>query len=131
MVVKGIGMNVNTLPVTAIGVGVGVDYAVYIVDRIRREYRRQDGNLDGAIRRAISTTGMAVTFTAVCLVGGIIFWYLLSEIRFQGEMAILLSLLMFLNALMAVTLVPAIFSLVRPGFVLASQREKQGGSKSP
>ena len=124
MVLKEIGMNVNTLPVTAIGIGVGVDYAVYIADRIRQECKRREGNLDEAIRRAISTTGMAVTFTAACLVGGIIFWYLLSSIRFQGEMAILLSLLMFLNALMAVVLVPAIFSLIRPRFVFATLPNK-------
>lgn len=114
MVLKGIGMNVNTLPVTGIGIGVGVDYAVYIVDRMRQETHRMGGDLDGAIHRAISTTGMAVSFTAACLVGGIIFWYIFSDIRFQGEMAILLSLLMALNALMAVTLVPALFSLLRP-----------------
>ncbi|MBI2875844.1 MAG: MMPL family transporter, partial [Candidatus Tectomicrobia bacterium] len=114
MVLKGIGMNVNTLPVTGIGIGVGVDYAVYIVDRMRQEYHRGGGDIDGAIQRAIATTGMAVSFTAACLVGVIIFWYLLSDIRFQGEMAILLSLLMALNGLMAVTLVPAVFSLLRP-----------------
>jgi hypothetical protein len=114
MVLAHIGMNINTLPVTALGIGVGVDYSVYIVDRAGREYKRLGGDLSVAIQKAIVTSGMAVTFTATCLIGGIIFWYFLSSIRFQAEMAILLSLMMFINAFAAVTLVPSIFLLIRP-----------------
>ena len=57
------GLNVNTLPVQSVGVGIGVDYAIYITDRIRQEYS-WCGDLDEGIRRAIRTTGMAVSFTA-------------------------------------------------------------------
>lgn len=122
MVFADIGMNINTLPVAAIGVGVGVDYAIYIVDRIKKEFFACGEDMDAAIRKSISTTGMAVSFTASCLVGGIIFWYPLSAIRFQCEMAVLLSLLMAVNALAAVTLVPSLFSIIRPKFALASER---------
>jgi len=114
--VKGSGININTLPVTAVGMGIGVDYILYVVDRIRREYRRI-GDYDQAIRRAISTSGMAVTFTATTLVGGVLPWYWMSELRFSAEMALLLGLLMITHWLAAVTLVPAIFSIVRPRFV--------------
>ncbi|HLW71782.1 MAG TPA: MMPL family transporter [Candidatus Binataceae bacterium] len=113
---KGSGININTLPVTAVGMGIGVDYILYVVDRIRREYRRI-GDYDQAIRRAISTSGMAVTFTATTLVGGVIPWYWMSELRFSAEMALLLGLLMLTHWLAAITLVPAIFSIVRPQFV--------------
>lgn len=126
MVYSDIGMNINTLPVASIGVGVGVDYAVYIVDRMKNEYFASGENMDAAITKAITTTGMAVTFTATCLVGGIIFWYPLSPIRFQCEMAILLSLLMAMNAFMAVTLVPALFSIIKPKFALAMQAIPKG-----
>ncbi len=68
---KGIGMNINTLPVTAVGMGIGVDYILYVVDRIKREYGRLHDH-DAAIKRAIATSGMAVTFTATTLVGGVI-----------------------------------------------------------
>ena len=34
---KGVGININTLPVTAVGMGIGVDYILYVVDRIKRE----------------------------------------------------------------------------------------------
>lgn len=116
MSIKGIGLNVNTLPVASIGVGVGVDYAIYIIDRIKQEYRRL-GDLQNAIHLAVNTTGRAVSFTATTLVGGIISWYFLSNLRFQAEMSLLLSLLMVINMLGAMILIPTLFSVIKPKFV--------------
>jgi predicted RND superfamily exporter protein len=113
MAVKGVGLNINTLPVQAVGVGIGVDYAIYIVDRIRQEVAATGGDIDAAIRRAIRTTGMAVTFTATTVVGGIFFW-IFSSLRFQAEMAQLLIILMVINMIGAVTVVPALYSIIRP-----------------
>ena len=62
---------------------------------------------------------MAVSFTATTLVGGII-WWRLSELRFQGEMAWLLSILMVVNMVGAIFLVPSVFSIIRPKFFAAS-----------
>lgn len=113
---KGIGMNINTLPVTAVGMGIGVDYILYVVDRIKREYARMHDH-DRAIKRAIQTSGMAVTFTATTLVAGVIPWVWMSDLRFSAEMAMLLALLMLTHWLSAITLVPSIFSIFRPKFV--------------
>jgi uncharacterized protein len=113
---KGVGININTLPVTAVGMGIGVDYILYVVDRIKREYGRLH-DYDGAIKRAINTSGMAVTFTATTLVGGVLPWYWMSSLRFSAEMALLLALLMLTHWLAAITLVPSIFSIMRPAFV--------------
>jgi predicted RND superfamily exporter protein len=122
---KGIGLNINTLPVTAVGMGIGVDYILYVVDRIKREYGRV-GDAEQAIKRAIATSGMAVTFTATTLVGGVLPWYALSSLRFSAEMALLLGLLMLTHWLAAITLVPAIFSIVRPRFMTGeAARHKQ------
>jgi len=112
------GLNVNTLPVQSVGVGIGVDYAIYITDRIRQE-ASWTGDLDEGIRRAIKTTGMAVSFTATTLIGGIV-WWSLSNLRFQAEMAQLLSILMFVNMLGAIFIVPSLFSILRPTFFVAS-----------
>ena len=112
------GLNVNTLPVQSVGVGIGVDYAIYITDRIRQEFS-WTGDLDEGIRRAIKTTGMAVSFTATTLIGGIV-WWSFSSLRFQAEMAQLLSILMFVNMLGAIFFVPALFSIIRPAFFAAS-----------
>jgi predicted RND superfamily exporter protein len=110
---RGVGLNINTLPVQAVGVGLGVDYAIYIVDRIRQETAATGGDVDEAIRRAIRTTGLAVSFTATTVIGGIGFW-MFSNLRFQAEMAQLLAMLMLVNMLGAITIVPALYSIVRP-----------------
>jgi len=115
------GLNVNTLPVQSVGVGIGVDYAIYVTDRIRQEYS-WCGDLDEGIRRAIRTTGMAVSFTATTLVGGIV-WWSFSNLRFQAEMAQLLSILMVVNMIGAIFLVPSLFSILRPKFFAASLSE--------
>jgi predicted RND superfamily exporter protein len=115
---RGTGLNINTLPVQSVGVGIGVDYAIYITDRIRQEYS-WCGDLNEGIRRAIRTTGMAVTFTATTLVGGIFAWSF-SNLRFQAEMAQLLSILMVVNMAGAILIVPSWFSILRPTFFAAS-----------
>ena len=115
MYVARIGFDVNTLPVQALGVGVGVDYALYIMDRVVNE-RRRGHELIEAIQIAIRTTGMAVFFTASTLVGGIIFWYFISSLRFAADMSLLLSILLVANMLGAMVLIPALVSLFRPRF---------------
>jgi predicted RND superfamily exporter protein len=113
---KGIGININTLPVAAIGMGVGVDYTLYVIDRIRQEHGRL-GDLPQAIVRALCTSGMAVTFTATTLVAGVLPWYFISSLRFSAEMALLLALVLLANWLAAITLVPILVSYVKPKFV--------------
>ncbi len=123
MAAKGVGLNINTLPVQAVGVGIGVDYAIYIVDRIRQEVVDTE-DIDEAVRRAVRTTGMAVTFTATTIVGGIFLWSF-SNLRFQAEMAQLLVILMVINMLGAITVVPAFYSILRPKVATALLSEEQ------
>ena len=115
------GLTIQTLPVQSVGVGIGVDYSLYVTDRIKQE-AVWCGDLDEAIRRAIRTTGMAVSFTATTLIAGIVVWSF-SNLRFQAEMAQLLSILMGMNMLGAIFLVPACISIVRPKFFAASRDE--------
>lgn len=116
IIFQGIGMSINTLPVTAVGMGIGVDYILYVVDRIRLEVARSGGDMLAGIRRAISTTGMAVTFTATTMMAGVIPWYFLSSLRFSAEMAILLTILLMTHWLAALTLTPALFAVIKPKF---------------
>jgi predicted RND superfamily exporter protein len=110
------GFDVNTLPVQAIGVGIGDDYALYIMDRVVRE-RREGRDLPEAVRVAIQTTGMAIFFTGTTLVGGIILWYFFSSLRFAADMSLLLSILLLANLFGAILLIPAFTVLFRPSFV--------------
>ncbi|MEW5011103.1 MAG: MMPL family transporter [Cycloclasticus sp.] len=123
-----IGLNINTLPVTAVGIGIGVDYVIYVIDRIKEEYQAnmyKAGNqlvnaskeLNEAIVTTLRTTGAAVVFTAVTVVGGIIYWIPGSELRFNSEMAILLILLMISNMIGAITIVPLLIRIVKPKFL--------------
>jgi hypothetical protein len=123
MALRDIGLNINTLPVQSVGVGIGVDYAIYLVDRIRHEcVDTQD--IDEAVRRALRTTGMAVTFTATTITGGILLW-VFADLRFQAEMAYLLVMLMILNLVGALTVVPAFYSILRPKVATALLTDEQ------
>ncbi len=123
MALVGMGLNINTLPVQSVGVGIGVDYAIYIVDRIRHEVI-DTADIDEAVRRAVRTTGMAVTFTATTIVGGIILWAW-SPLRFQADMAQMLCILMVINMFGAITVVPAFYSIARPKVATALLTDEQ------
>jgi hypothetical protein len=81
-------------------------------------------DLDEAVRRALRTTGMAVTFTATTIVGGVVLW-VWSGLRFQADMARMLCILMVINMLGAMTVVPAFFSIFQPKVATALLTEDQ------
>jgi uncharacterized protein len=120
-----IGISVNTIPVIAVGVGVGIDYAVYIMDRIREEYEELH-DVREAVLRALSTTGLAVGFTAATLIAGVIMWVILSDLRFQSDAALLLTVMLALNAVAAVLLVPAWVMAFKPKFITGIHRDEDG-----
>jgi predicted RND superfamily exporter protein len=120
-----IGISVNTIPVIAVGVGVGIDYAVYIMDRIREEYEATQ-DLRESVLRALSTTGLAVGFTAATLIAGVIMWVIFSDLRFQSDAALLLTVMLALNAVAAVLLVPAWVMAFKPKFITGAHRDKDG-----
>lgn len=118
----GMGLNVNTVPMIAVGIGLGVDYAIYMMDRIREEMHVH-ANLQEAVQRAVGTTGVAIAFTATTLVGGIVMWIFMSDLRFQADAARLLSIMLILNACSAMFLVPAWVDVFKPRFILAAGGE--------
>jgi len=117
MGIKGIGINVNTVPIIAVGIGVGIDYSIYIMDRIREESAKGLG-LDRAIANALNSTGLAVGFTAASLIGGVVMWVFLSDLRFQADAALLLCVMLLLNAAAAIFLVPSWIRVFRPKFIV-------------
>ncbi len=116
MAFRDIGMNINTLPISALGIGLGVDYGIYIVSRMREEYARVKDYRQASIN-ALSTAGGAVLFTGTTLIAGVILWYFLSSLRFQAEMGLLLALWMFISMLGGMILIPTIVAMVRPKFI--------------
>jgi hypothetical protein len=120
-----IGISVNTVPVIAVGVGVGIDYAVYFMDRIREEMARQH-DISKAVVTAVATTGYAVTFTATTLIAGVVMWIFLSDLRFQSDAAVLLSFMLIVNAIAAMYIVPSWCMIFKPHFVMATHYDEDG-----
>lgn len=106
MAQMGIGLKVNTLPVAALGVGIGVDYAIYVYSRMR-EFLDRGMSISESYFMALKLTGAAVLFTGATLAVGVGTW-IFSELQFQADMGILLSFFFLANMLGAVLLLPAI-----------------------
>ena len=117
------GLNVNTVPMIAVGIGLGVDYAIYMMDRIKEEMHVAD-DVQDAIRRAVSTTGVAIALTATTLVGGIIMWVFISELRFQADAARLLIIMLIMNMASAMFLVPAWVNIFKPKFIMQAGEDR-------
>ena len=113
MAFLGIGVKVATLPVIALGVGIGVDYGIYIYSRMET-YLRQGLPLQEAYYETLKTTGKAVTFTGFTLAIGVATW-IFSDIKFQADMGILLTFMFLWNMFGALWLLPALARfLIRP-----------------
>jgi uncharacterized protein len=106
MVVLDIGVKVATLPVIALGVGVGVDYALYLLS-VQLAHQRAGLSLSEAYKRAVQFTGRVVLLVGVTLAGGVITWAW-SPIKFQGDMGILLTFMFLYNMIGALILIPAL-----------------------
>ncbi|HKM16091.1 MAG TPA: MMPL family transporter [Marinospirillum sp.] len=101
----GIGVKVATLPVIALGVGIGVDYGIYIYSRLR-DYLREGETLQAAYYHTLHSTGKAVSFTGLTLAIGVGTW-VFSPIKFQADMGILLTFMFIWNMVGALWLLPA------------------------
>jgi uncharacterized protein len=119
MATRGIGLNVNSLPVAALGIGLGVDYAIYVVDSIKEEYMCH-GNAGKSIFHGMHNAGRGVILTATPLVVSTFFWYIFSSLRFQAEMAILIAVWMAVSAVAALLVLPATLYIFKPGFVFGN-----------
>ena len=106
MVALGLGVKVATLPVIALGVGIGVDYALYILSVTLARLRAGD-NLSDAYYKALLFTGKVVLLTGVTLAAGVITW-VASPIKFQADMGLLLAFMFLWNMLGALILIPAL-----------------------
>jgi hypothetical protein len=112
MVWMGIGIKVATLPVIALGVGIGVDYALYILSVTLVGLRRGE-SLSTAYFKALLFTGKVVLLTGVTLAIGVVTW-VAAPIKFQADMGILLSFMFIWNMLGALILLPALVYFLKP-----------------
>jgi len=121
----GIGIKVATLPVIALGVGIGVDYGIYIYTKLER-YLLEGKPLQEAYFETLRSTGRAVTFTGITLALGVVTW-IWSPIKFQADMGLLLFFMFLWNMIGAVWLLPALARfLLRPDRMVAKARARDG-----
>ena len=113
MALLDVGMNLNTLPLAALGLGRGVDYSIYMADRMRDEMKRGLDYSQATIR-AFNTSGVAIIVTSLTMILPLLSWSFLSPIRFQAEMGLLLAIILAFNMLGALTVVPALIKLLKP-----------------
>ena len=115
MAMLGIGLKVSTLPVIALGVGVGVDYGIYLYERMQYHFRIRSEGLREAFYQALCERGTAAVFTAITMSIGVGSWAF-SALKFQADMGLLLAFMFLVNMLGAIFLLPALaaWTLRRP-----------------
>jgi hypothetical protein len=106
MAALGIGLKVSTLPIAALGVGLGDDYGIYIFSRMKEELAR-GADIPEAFLETLRVTGSAVLITGLTLAIGVSTWFF-SDLQFQADMGLLLAFMLFMNMMGALCLLPAI-----------------------
>lgn len=106
MAFVGIGLKVNTLPMVALGAGIGVDYGIYLFSRMQ-EFLRRGETVQQAYLGALRVTGAAIFFTGVTLAIGVATWAF-SPLKFQADVGLMLTFMFLVNMLGAMLLLPAL-----------------------
>lgn len=130
MVVLGIGLKVSTLPVIALGVGIGVDYSLYLLS-VQLAQQRAGRSLGEAYKRALAFTGKVVGLVGMTISAGVVSWAW-SPIKFQADMGVLLTFMMLWNMIGALFLIPALshFLLNTQSASLADERPCEAAAKT-
>lgn len=112
MAQMGLGVKIATLPVIALGVGIGVDYGIYLYSRMEG-FLLQGLTMRAAYFETLKTTGTSVAFTGITLALGVSTWAF-SALKFQADMGLLLVLLFIWNMIGALILMPALIAVLMP-----------------
>ncbi|MBR9727859.1 RND family transporter [Shewanella intestini] len=107
-----IGLAVSTLPVIALGVGIGVDYGIYILSTMSGKLTNGMA-VQQAYYEALVERGSAVIFTGLTLAIGVSTWFF-SALKFQMDMGILLTFMFLVNMLGAIIILPALSAIFWP-----------------
>ena len=113
MALVGIGLKISTLPMVALGVGIGVDYGIYLFSRMKQFLRAGD-SVRAAYEKTMRVTGASIIFTGITLALGVVTW-IFSPLKFQADIGLLLTFMFLVNMLGAIVLLPALAAwFIRP-----------------
>jgi predicted RND superfamily exporter protein len=119
MAVVGIGLKVSTLPMVALGAGIGVDYGIYFFSRMQ-EFLRQGLTVRESYVHTLRVTGASIIFTGITLAIGVATW-VFSPLKFQADIGIMLTFMFLVNMLAAIIVLPALAAwLIRPASTAAA-----------
>jgi uncharacterized protein len=125
MTLNDIGMNINTLPVAALGIGLGVDYALYIADGVKERYSTGI-DMRTALEQSLLTAGRGVFITGSTMIVSVLAWYA-SSLKFQADMGLLIALWLTVSAISSLLLVPAMIWAFKPGFIFQRSADAPHG----
>ena len=117
MAYMNIGVTINTLPIAAVGVGIGDNFCIYLYSRCMEELRLQGGDWRKAILQSVCTTGKAVVYTGLTICLPIISWWFISDMKFQAEVGFFLAVIIGVNVILALTLHPLLIYIIKPKFI--------------
>jgi predicted RND superfamily exporter protein len=106
MALVGIGLKVSTLPMVALGAGIGVDYGIYLYSRMQ-EFLREGLSVHNAYEQTLRVTGASIIFTGITLAIGVATW-VFSPLKFQADIGIMLTFMFLVNMIAAIILLPAL-----------------------
>jgi len=121
MALTGVGLFVYTLPVSALGIGVGIDYSLYILSRLKKELAVRQ--TEDAYITTFQTSGRAVCYTAATVTAGVL-TLCLSEMRFQALLGVMLGIIMMANMLSGLFVLTSLLSLFKPKFLFVKPQSK-------
>ena len=124
MALVGIGLKVSTLPMVALGAGIGVDYGIYLFSRMQ-EFLGQGRTVRESYEQTLRVTGASIIFTGITLAIGVATWEF-SPLKFQADIGVMLTFMFVVNMLAAIILLPALAAWLIPPQGLKSARPPPG-----
>jgi uncharacterized protein len=106
MAIVGIGLKISTLPMVALGAGIGVDYGIYLFSRMQI-CLKEGLSVHDAYERTLRVTGSSIIFTGITLAIGVVTW-VFSPLKFQADIGVMLTFMFLVNMLAAIVLLPAL-----------------------
>ena len=106
MALVGIGLKISTLPMVALGAGIGVDYGIYLFSRMQI-CLKEGLSVHDAYERTLRVTGSSIIFTGITLAIGVVTW-VFSPLKFQADIGVMLTFMFLVNMLAAIVLLPAL-----------------------
>jgi len=121
MAYAGVSLDIATLMISSITIGIGIDYGIHYIERAREE-SRGDGDRAVALVRAAETAGRGILFNALALAGGFAI-LLLSTFRGMRHFGLLVTMTMLISSAGALVVIPAILRAFRVSFGRRSVRD--------